>query len=53
MKCHPKSYHDDIKYHITMNMIFSVVVVSVSPLESQLANVNSTLIINVDNEVKL
>ena len=36
-----------------MNMIFSVVVVSVSPLESQLANVNSTLIINVDNEVKL
>jgi len=24
-KCHPKSYHRDIKYHITLNIIFSVV----------------------------
>ena len=23
-KCHPKSYHSDIKYHMTLNMIFSV-----------------------------
>jgi hypothetical protein len=24
-KCHPKSYHSDIKYHMTPNIIFSVV----------------------------
>ena len=24
-KCHPKSYHSDIKYHMTLNNIFSVV----------------------------
>ena len=24
-KCRPKSYHSDIKYHMTLNIIFSVV----------------------------
>jgi hypothetical protein len=24
-KCHPKSYHSDIKYHMTLNIMFSVV----------------------------
>jgi hypothetical protein len=24
-KCHPKSYHSDTKYHMTQNIIFSVV----------------------------
>ena len=24
-KCHPKSYHVDIKYHMTLNIIFSVI----------------------------
>ena len=24
-KCHPKSYHSDVKYHTTINIIFSVV----------------------------
>ena len=24
-KCHPKSYHSNIKYHTTRNIIFSVV----------------------------
>jgi hypothetical protein len=24
-KCHPKSYHSDIKYHMTLNIILSVV----------------------------
>ena len=24
-KCHMKSYYNDIKYHMTLNMIFSVV----------------------------
>jgi hypothetical protein len=23
-KCHPKSYHSDLKYHMTINIIFSV-----------------------------
>ena len=23
-KCHPKSYHSDIEYHMTLNVIFSV-----------------------------
>ena len=23
-KCHPKSYHSDIKYHVTLNAIFLV-----------------------------
>ena len=25
-ECHPKSYHSDIKYHMTLNIIFSVVI---------------------------
>ena len=24
-KCHPESYHSDIEYHMTLNIIFSVV----------------------------
>ena len=24
-KCHPKNYHGDVKYHTTINIIFSVV----------------------------
>ena len=26
-KCHPKSYQSDIKYHVTLNIIFSVLCV--------------------------
>ena len=29
-KCHPKSYHSNIKYHITLNIIFSVVIIFVT-----------------------
>ena len=27
-KCHPKSYQSDIKYHVALNIIFSVVLSS-------------------------
>jgi hypothetical protein len=23
-KCHPKSYHSDMKYHMVLNIVFSV-----------------------------
>ena len=37
-KCHPKSYHNDIKWHMTLNIIFSVptiVFVCKVPLHTQ------------------
>ena len=39
MKCHPKSYHRDIKYHTTLNIIFSVVSLnqSLGPVYDDLA----------------
>ena len=42
-KCHPNSYHGDIKYHMTLNIIFSVVLAA-SKFTSQTKGENRLLV---------